>query len=211
MSITPTSGSPSNKKILQNHHRMVLPEDDPRNNETFRLHHPNVVFEGKTKKNKNKIDKHHSVHRHQHYNKTKPIPHVNVPNGHPAAGAALSSIENPDTVNLALGSNDLENYENDISEGGESFLFHEMMNESFDLSLDDKYYGGSTPVVNGPSDGVVRNDNVSYIPAPTNLAIATVTLEPQISTGDGIATYAASLFFNTIGNDTDYEIRIMKQ
>lgn len=211
MSTLPTSGNPASKKILQNHHRIILPEDDPRNNENFRRLHPNVVFQGQSKKNKRQVKKLNSVDRHHQHTQTILTSHSNTSQGHPAAGQALASVENNDTVSLILGSSSLESDPNDVTEGGEDFLFHEMMQESFDLQQDDRYYGGSIPTANGPTDGVVGQENFAHITPPTNLSIGTITLEPQVNAGDGIATYAASLFFNTIGNDTDYEVRIMKQ
>jgi len=207
----PRAGNPASKKIIQNRARMVLTIDDHRNNEKFRLMHPDVIFEGYSKPKKKKAHKLHSVHKHNHHIKTKHIPHGNVPNGHAAAGNVPVPIGDDDFHDFLHDEHEGENGSEDQVEGGDDFLFHELMNEDFDLALDDQHFGGGYPESNGNSDGSVSHDESDSMPAPTNLSVASLTLEPQISSGDGIPTYVASLLFSTFGNDSEYEVRIMKQ
>lgn len=204
-------GNPASKKITQNRVRMVLTIDDHRNNEKFRLMHPDVVFEGYSKPKKKKAHKLHSVHKHSHHVKTKHIPRSSVPNGHAAAGHAAVPIGDDALHDFLHDEHEGENDSEEQSGSGDDFLFHELMNEDFDLDLDDQHFSGAYPESNGNSDGSVTHDEVDSMPAPTNLSVASLTLEPQIDSGDGIPTYVASLLFSTFGNDSEYEVRIMKQ
>jgi len=204
-------GNPASKKIVQNRHRLVLPIDDHRNNEKFRLTHPDVVFEGLSKPKKKKASKLHPIHKHNHHIKTKHIPHGHVPNSHAKSGDVSMTPEDDALYNLMYEEHVQDNDSEENGDGSEDFLFHEMINEEFDLFLDDQYFGGTYPEPNGNINGSVVHDEYENLPPPTNLSISSVTLEPQVISGDGIPTYVASLFFSTIGNDDEYEIRIMKQ
>lgn len=204
------SGSPATKRIQQHDHRIVLPIDDQRNNPKFRREHPNVVFEGKKKPKVVHPKKHHPAVKHRKDTKAHHVVAKKKPTGQPAPRTPDVPLD-PTITELVDGPDISEAIADDAEEGGESFLFNELVDESFDLDMDDALYNGATAIPSGFLDGVNTTDTAPNLTPPENLSVANVTLEAQVNAQDGNATYAGTLLFTSTGFDEDYEIRIMKQ
>jgi hypothetical protein len=217
----PSSGNHANRRI--NHHQRIvhLHVDDSRNNAAFKKTHPNVVFDlparGRTRPHAGNSP---SVNRHNPpaHNPTTHTPQPSQVNPHAPASvpqapastppASSSSPQDMDTqygeIVAVFEESDSDNPQND-------FIFYEMINENFDLFMDDSQYNGTNAVPGGPTEGVHTQEEKNNLIPPSDISVLSITQEPQISSGDGIATYAVSLSFNSESSDVDYELRIVKQ
>lgn len=207
--MTTTNKNPA-KVNLQNDFRFTLPEDDHRNNPKFRKAHPHVKFEGKRKP---RVLKHNTAHLVAKHNpKTKTIilaPKKNI-STQPRPGELPDSGVNPDKEDMNL---EVSGLTFDPDEGADigGFLFHEIAHEMYDANADMELNTGTNSAPAGVTLGANTSTDTVLLDPPTALSIATITIDAQTLSTDGIPTYMASLGFNAADFGNDFEIRILKQ
>jgi len=201
LTIHSQSGKPDVTGAPRGQHYIILPIDDPRNNPSFRSRHPNVKFEGYSKKKVPKASDLHPVEKHNPTTKTKSKPpSVTLPT-HAAPGAAPLGLGDPISATL---DSDLETSEDD------NFVMGEVEAEHNDTTHDSATEPNTGGDVVKLSEGIQQNYLENSITPPTNLSINNLTLISETDSGDGIPTYVASLEFDVEDASNQYEIRIAK-
>jgi len=210
----PNSGNHANRRV--NHHEKIihLHVDDSRNNAKYKKTHPNTVFDlparGRARShagNKNPVHRHNPVH----HQTTTPIPPTHLESPHAPSSSAPSIPDSEQDKDTQYGENVGDFGQSESDDPQQDFIFYEMMNENFDLFADDSQYNGTNSAPGGPTNGVLVGQATSPLIPPAGIQVLSITKEAQISTGDGIATYAVAISFDSQSADTDYEVRFIKQ
>ena len=198
-------GKSAIKSVLQNQKHIILPVDDARNNPRFRKSHPYVIFKGRSEPPVLPYSRLSAVAKSSVTTRSNIIPD------------SLSGTTHLNPTRMVEDSEEYvdQAYEtaraSSIDEGSEdSFLFHEVAQESYDIDFDNTVGGGVEPIVPSTEGVAIVSQDISMLP-PTNLSVSDFALNAETNSTDGNPTYIATLAFESMGLEGDYEIRLIKQ
>lgn len=204
------SGIDAIKTIIQNEPKIHLYENDPRNNRKFRTAHPNVVFDLIAPISIITPNTVNTVKKHRHEINTKNIIDVNGQKLPEPGRPPLSSMDKELKKRKLFGRNPVDNKFLKYHEDSKHFLFHEMVNESYDIAMDDEHESGAdhqpVQIVSGADH---TEENTSLTP-PVNLVASVQSTDLAQSPQGGQPTWETTLNFDVDGLADDYEIRIIK-
>lgn len=203
MTQRPTSGKPDITSVVRQRKHLILPIDDPRNNDRYRKAHPDVIFKGYSKpkilgySDLNPAERNRPGIRTSNNTTTQAAHSSHAPAGNP-------SLAQSDYVNDLLDSEIPE--ASGSGESDEPFFYYEVSSEDY---VPEDY--GYQPVRNSrSSEGVSTDEDGGELIPPTNLYVYDIAVIPEVDSSDGIPTYMATLTFDAENSADDYEIRIVK-
>ena len=191
---------------------MTLPVDDPRNNARFRRLFPNVKFEGKSKNPKKVLPgQYPSVQRNNPNVSLVQPPNLGNPSSHSSPNNTVPSAQVADQLAERTNTPEVDPNENPDNLG--AFSFYDVASEGYTAGLDSTRNDSQNSNINrvGANTGATNSNLTNPVNIPTNLNVYNITLSPQISSGDGIATYVATVSFDAPFPADDYEVRLVKQ
>jgi len=205
------SNSAKRKEALRQAHiheqNLVITQDDHRNNPHFLKIYPNTTIIGLSEKKSQDANEQHPIER-QKATAKNIIIQQNVASRSPKSDTPLSMTKNIQIENQIKDEvlHGLDSYKDSDDESrvvNESFAFHEVADEDYDLNTDFEAY----PIEIQPDarPGAVK-EYIPNVSPPTDITIDPASLVLQTDAKDGSVTFKASVQFDDSLNLDDYDI-----